>query len=778
MLLVGAVSISAQEVAKETRGVKTTESESISLFIGGCGGVYFLPPKGELTVDLVKRDRRPERPVAVRAILFGPDRTVLADQWFPAAAAPSSLRLTTVVEHLGVYGLMVSAADDRYGTEMTWGFRSNCPRYLLETSRGHRDAAHQEPIVLAGAEAGEVCFMPRQAAFTINLSELVAGEVTCTDANGTVLATLTPTAKGQAATTFAAGTPRPAVPWRLRLPRAQGVIHLDGVTRWSPSDDYPDLSLWTPTASSWFAFHENRWLLTPYSQTLYGQPGSEQTLEFRVHNNALAERTVALSLELPAGDAGSATLSSASVRLGSRQSEPVVVRWRLPEQGEAWTCRLRATCGEVSTYASIRARRGAAPTAKPIQMPLVLSPFQHENEQFGYRPDYPLDNQVYFDLANRPFVAGESAIHGRRDGRWAAATLSGPGGAAVKLRGTKIAFGEAHGVYALGTAASAPVLLDSVDDGATFAATPLPGGRGHFDIEQFSGHNRPAGPPPFVRITQTAKDPKLMWRSVNDLHLFVPERRAGTVAIGEPILLSANSIGISDHSGIPSSLVSSGSRIHVTWGEATDPKETVPGVPTYVATYDRDTKTLGKPVLVGYGPPANDVHNSPCITMDSKGFLHVLVGTHGRTFRYARSLQPNDSAGGFTPAEEVGPGLSQTYVGLVCAPDDTLHLVFRLWQDHAARFPAGNYACLAHMSKRPGEPWSAPQPLILAPFSDYSIYYHRLTIDRQGRLFLSYTYWSTYWFYRTDFPGRPRALLTSPDNGSTWKLADAADFAP
>jgi len=47
----------------------------------------------------------------------------------------------------------------------------------------------------------------------------------------------------------------------------------------------------------------------------------------------------------------------------------------------------------------------------------------------------------------------------------------------------------------------------------------------------------------------------------------------------------------------------------------------------------------------------------------------------------------------------------------------------------------------------------------------------RATIDRRGRLFLSYDYWSTYWFYRTDHRGSRRALLTSADGGETWSLA-------
>ena len=212
------------------------------------------------------------------------------------------------------------------------------------------------------------------------------------------------------------------------------------------------------------------------------------------------------------------------------------------------------------------------------------------------------------------------------------------------------------------------------------------------------------------------------------------------------------------------------------WAEATDPDEDVPGVPTYVATYDREAGRLGQPVLIGYGAPPNDVHNSPSITMDSRGYLHVLVGTHGQPFQYARSLAPNDAHSGWTDAEAVGGGLRQTYIGLVCGPDDTLHLSFRFWRHGADPFPASMHATLAYQRKRPGKPWEAPRVLIVAPFSEYSIFYHRLTIDRIGRLFLSYDYWSTFWFYRTDHRGDRRALMMSEDGGESWKLAESRDF--
>ena len=103
------------------------------------------------------------------------------------------------------------------------------------------------------------------------------------------------------------------------------------------------------------------------------------------------------------------------------------------------------------------------------------------------------------------------------------------------------------------------------------------------------------------------------------------------------------------------------------------------------------------------------------------------------------------------------------------------HLLTPGW-DGTDRFPAGNFLTLSHQRKAPGGPWEEPRTLVVPPFSEYSVYYHRLTIDRTGRLFLSYDYWSTYWFYRTDHRGRRRTLLVSPDGGTTWKLAETRDL--
>jgi hypothetical protein len=770
------------------------DGAGMDLKLGGAGGVYFLAEPGELQVQVFKQDRNRGRVLThLRAILFGPDRQVLQEEWLKddgvrkgKPGEPQMVLLTAKVPAKGIYGLNITVSEDRYGGEAWWSFRTNCEKFMVETSRGHRDRRHEEPLQFSSPEIeGDVCFQPDPNGFAVEVNGLPAGggPLLLIDGAGKTVATLPAGKDGKASTKVAKDRQRSIAPWRLHFPKLRGTVQIDGVTRWRKADLSPELSLWTPTPSSWFPFHANRWPLTPYSRTMYGATGDSRELPFLIQNRSLKDREFALALEYP-GTKFPVELSKSQVKVKARSSATVTARVTMPKAGDALACRLRVTPQDgtgFTTYSSIMLKRGKAPAeTDPLPIPLDLKPYRHENEQFGYLPEYPLDNQMYFDLKNRPFVAAPGALWSVQDGKWRATPLASvanrPKGAGVALRCTKVAFDADNTAYVVATMDRKPALLYSDDGGKTLTAAPIPGG-GTFDIEQFSGHNTPSGPPPFIRITRTAKDPKLHWRSLCDLDLFLPRKENGKVVVGDPIRISKLCIGLSNHSGMPSSIVSRGDKVHVAWAEATDPKEKVPGVPTYVVTYDRTTGKLGEPHLVGYGPPANDVHNTPCITIDSKGILHVLIGTHGRAFRYSRSRLANDASGGWSPATEVGRGLSQTYVGLVCDQDDTLHLVFRLWMRDGKRFPAGHFATLSRMSKLAGEPWSKSTPLVLAPFSEYSIFYHRLTIDRKGRPFLSYDYWSTFHFYRRDHQGGRRALMFSPDAAKTWKLAGAGDLA-
>lgn len=752
-----------------------------TLFIGGSGGVYFLAEPGELVVEIEKRDLhlRAAR-TELRAVLAAPDRRVVQEAIIPGDGKPRGsgsgpvlgCRLSTRVERKGVYALIITVSGDPYGAHALWGFRTNCPKYLIETARAHRDARHEEPIALASpGRAGDVCFLPRSEAFQLEVSgtKKDAAPPQMFDAKDVLIATL-----DQPSHEFPAKVHRDAVPWRLHFPAALGTLQADGLTRWDARDLQPDLALWTPEAKSWFPFPENRWLLTPYSRTVYAQPGTPTEIAFQIRNDAREERTIRLSLEFPDG-AWPVRLSTESVKLGGKKTASVTLTGTAPETGQTRIGHLRATPeGEsgFSTYATFTVTAGGDPATKPLALPLVLKPWQHENEQFGHLPDFPTESQIYFDSGNQPFVLASSGIATLRDGRW---TTSKPEGAGRPLT-SKIAFDRDNHLYVLADSKTGATLFHSADGGRTFDACPIPGQNSAFDLEEFTGHNPLDGPPPILRYTRTAKDPKLFWRALHDLELFLPSRVDGRLVMGQPILLSRQCIGLASHSGIPSSVVSQGDKVHIAWGEATDPEEKVAGVPAFVATYDRTTRQLSKPTLVGHGAPANDIHNSPSLTMDGEGYLHVLCGTHGHPFPYIRSLKPNDAAGGWTEAAPTGANLDQTYIGMVCGPDNTLHSVFRLWRRSMEPFPASLYATLAYQRKRPGQPWEPPRILIVPPLSEYSVYYHRLTIDRKGRLFLSYDYWSTFWFYRNDHPGRRRTLMMSPDGGDTWKLAQTEDI--
>jgi len=775
----------------------------IEMQIGGVGGAYFLAEPGELTIEVLKRDRnRRATPTELRAVLAGPDRKVLQDVTIPDDGLPAdgklgpaqAVRLSTRVERKGVYALNVTVSNDRYGEAMVWGFRTNCPKYLVETSRGHRDERHMEPIVLYHpGQLGDVCFLPRRGEFGIEIAGLPSGAEAPTlfDGHDKLVATLKRQNGGQAVATIPADPRREPLPWRLHLPEQQATIHIDGLTRWESRDLCPDHALWTPEAKSFFPLHAYRWLVTPYSRLVYGQAGAPGETAFRVHNNSDREKTIRLQIEFPQSP-WQASLSTDRVVLPAKTAKEVVVRHTVPSEGQTCVCHVRATPEEdadFSTYSTLTVRAGEAPSRQPIALPLVLKPYEHENEQFGHVPDFPVENQVYFDPNNRPFTWTSAGPSRWRDGKWTATSLQVGAGLTAAPEGIrsfgmatpKIAFDRDGDVYVLGVSGNQAALLHSRDGGRSFAAYLIPNPQDKpraLDIEQCSGHNLPDGPPPILSFTHTKSDPKRIWRRFNDLELHLPGKVDGRITFGEPILLSKDCLGLAAHSGTPSCVVSRGDKVHAVWAEATDPDQKLPGAPTYAVTFDRSTRTLGRPALVGYGPPANDVHNTPSITIDSQGYLHVLAGTHGQPFPYARSLKPNDAQSGWTEPVLTGEGLPQTYVGLVCGPDDTLHAVFRLWQRGKAPFPLSHYATLAYQRKPPGKPWEAPRVLIVPPLSEYSVFYHRLTIDRRGRLFLSYDYWSTHWFYRNDQPGSRRTVMMSPDGGQTWKLATTADLAP
>lgn len=812
----------------------------MSWAVSGTGGAHLLVEPGELEIRVLKRDLSVTRAAGaeLKAMLLSPDREILDTVSVPHSGRRSdggkgpvqSAMLRARVERPGICLLQITTAGDRHGVNVEWAIETNAAGWVLENARGHRDDEHREPIVMYQPErSADVYFLPRRGEFTIEVEALPpdAAPLLLFDADGKKIAEI-PVEKerrtairgymqmprpdrpeASAAFTVAADQSRGDRPWRLHLPQAQFLLEIEGVTRWSQRDLFPDQAVWTPVGESWFPFLENRWLISPYHRTAHVRPGAGKEIQFTVYNNAAEARVIDLKIEFP-GAPWDVRLSSSRVSLKPQSQAKITARFNGPRDGVERIAHVRATPrgeGGVTTYATLRARGDTSPEPEPLDLPHVLEPYAHENRQYGYLPDYAVDNDLYFDMENHGFVVDGSYLHREKDGKWVTIDLrkavkeTVPPGAGTSWRaaGTKIAFDAANHVYLLGMSGRNIALLRSDDGGETFTAYVIEGREGErrsWDLEQFSGHNVPDGPPAVVRLTRTDRNAglpparlgkQLRWRSTNDLELIIAEEtKEGGLQFHEPVKLTELALGTSMHSGIPSMVVSRGAKVHVVWGEATNPEastDEVPGVPAYVATYDRETRTAGEPVYMSFGPPPNDAHNTPSITMDGKGYLHVVVGTHGRPFQYLRSLKPNDAYSGWTEAIRTSEEeLRQTYVGLVCDAEDNLHLVFRLWRSGEEHLDGNLWAALAHQRKPFGGEWEKPQILVAPPLSEYSIYYHRLTVDRKGNIVLNYDYWSTSWFYRNDSRGPVaagsgregrgwgRSVIMSPDNGKTWRF--------
>ncbi len=263
----------------------------------------------------------------------------------------------------------------------------------------------------------------------------------------------------------------------------------------------------------------------------------------------------------------------------------------------------------------------------------------------------------------------------------------------------------------------------------------------------------------------------------------------GELAFTESVVLSnpdSNSQFGPLHTGIVNPAVTIGNITHAVYLDIFNPigNETA----QYYNWYNSKTGEIGSPVLLGStvsGSNNPDSHNGPAITVDSENTLHVVLGAHNTPMKYTYSTDGGKTWSAATQLVDSG-----TYPSLVTAPDGTLHLVFRRIEDNQWK--------LWYFRKPLGGAWQDMGKLIQPARENYAIYYHKLTIDRIGRLFLFYTYftmemssaeiseYTAKWPYdpypvngedevNSNFAHDP-VILMSDTGGNTWHLATTQDF--
>ncbi len=440
-------------------------------------------------------------------------------------------------------------------------------------------------------------------------------------------------------------------------------------------------------------------------------------------------------------------------------------------------------------------------------------------QQFGYAPEYR-QHVVTFDADNVPSIRSRGAseddtsfVQRLNGGVWERYDMLGALRAAYPdFAGTVHAGGygtdrvdwdvdgRAYTVLTIrldDDGGFRNVLMASIDGCRSWQVLELPYGDdtpqtdpndwGNVTAEHDSG--RLLEGPPLVAVWKQFGPWKGQWSSLNLLQVIKPRWSGGTLTLQPPVTVSSLGLTLLQCSGGASFAVTHAGKSYFVY--STVVPRGAGWTPTYAVTYDEATNTIGPRTLVAKSLPANDLHCTPGICMDSTGVLHVVTGAHGRPFKYARSRAPLTTASWTRQIDVLGSGYRtrktdadglgmQTYLSLVCGPDDVLHIVCRQTRrDVDSHFRGHAYYALVHQSLAPGQTrWSQPDLIVLPQRAEYAQYYQKLTVDRLGRLFVSCSYFS-----RRDPPAtrtfrrfHHRMVLISEDGGHAWRFATTADF--
>lgn len=452
---------------------------------------------------------------------------------------------------------------------------------------------------------------------------------------------------------------------------------------------------------------------------------------------------------------------------------------------------------------------------------VLLAPDVGLFDQFGYAPAYTR-NVPAFDQDGRAYLRSRSSsgnrtsyVHTLVDGAWVrldfltalraayptfVETVGGGG-----LRSDSLVFDREDRAYnpitvRLRDGSTRNALLVSWDRCRTWTVFKLPAGT--FVTERPVGHNEIDGPP-FLALWRRSGPPDVAGSQTNALWVTQPRLEGRRLVLPPLVRVTDRCLGLSRDSGGASFAVTRAGTTWFVWSEAA--ARGGRGTPHYISSYDHAAGTTSRPLRLAVTPRRSDPHNKPGICLDSAGHLHVIAGGHGSPALYTRSLEPLSAVLGWTaPTPVVSTGWvppkdpatqkgRQTYPAFVCDGRDVLHLVTRQWRRGVDDLHEGRgYGALVHQSCASQGAWTEPSVVVAGAHPGYAVFFHKLALDAEDRLFLSCSYQggpeltedralrsSLAVLGRTLLrPGkyRRRMLLVSDDGGVSWRFAADADL--
>jgi hypothetical protein len=212
-------------------------------------------------------------------------------------------------------------------------------------------------------------------------------------------------------------------------------------------------------------------------------------------------------------------------------------------------------------------------------------------------------------------------------------------------------------------------------------------------------------------------------------------------------VLSQNGCGRATGYAESNKIITIGSKTHVTWLDSV-----AQGFRVRIRTLDRITLEWSPTYTVG---EAYDNHGGPALTVDSKGYLHIVYYPHHHPFRYRKSVRPNDAS---EWEDEIQFGSRCTYPTLVCGPDDTLYLTGRQSRD--------DLWAVNLYTKPPDGDWQKPTTILIAQKPGYAHFQEALAWEPDHKtLHLSCRFYD-------GGQGHTVGYLRSSDRGKMWERSD------